>query len=290
MIFLDGDYIQNMHKYISYKFLLLEIFTTAILLLLCGCSEKNLPVDNAFQISKEQDMEISNADIEKNEEASESPLYEELKKSIVRLEIDKSAGSGIVWGIEDGKIIIVSSRHLIEQGDKTTVIVYDGTRLEAKTEGCSDISDVGFVSIEYENNDSDDILNKINVVCPRIYEGKQDISERDMEQLDINGLSDNDILEVIQIGSSEEPAGDVYTGYADGIIYVPQLGENMLQTKCYSKAGMSGGGVFDNEGFLLGMIAAGDVDGSGTENRDADTTYSIPVETIEKAYTERNFK
>ena len=110
---------------------------------------------------------------EKNKESRDSQLYEDIKKSIVRLEIDKSAGSGIVWSIEDGKIIIVSSRHLIEQGDKPTVIVYDGTRFDAMTEGSSDISDVGFLSIEYENRENgtnDDILNKINAVCPRIYE------------------------------------------------------------------------------------------------------------------------
>ena len=45
---------------------------------------------------------------EKNKESRDSQLYEDIKKSIVRLEIDKSAGSGIVWSIEDGKIIIVS--------------------------------------------------------------------------------------------------------------------------------------------------------------------------------------
>lgn len=255
-----------MYKKIYFRILLLEAVIAAISIILCSCSDKKLAVDNddsESQISKEQDMEISNADIENN-----SQLYEELKKSIVRIEVDKTAGSGIVWSIEEGKIIIVSSRHLIEQGDKPVVIVYDGTMLVAKVEGCSDVSDVGFVSIEYgngENNNSDDILNKINPVCPRIYEGIENIN-------------------IVQIASSAEPAGDLYTGYADSIIYVPQLGENMLQTKCYSKAGMSGGGVFDNEGFLLGMIAAGDVDSSETENRDADTTYSIPVETIEQVY------
>lgn len=234
---------------------------------------------------------------EKNNESRDSQLYEDIKKSIVRLEIDKSAGSGIVWSIEDGKIIIVSSRHLIEQGDKPTVIVYDGTRFDAMTEGSSDISDVGFLSIEYENRENgtnDDILNKINAVCPRIYEDIQSIREENEELADNDrskSTHENGRLEVVQIASSAEPAGDLYTGYTEGIAYVPELGEKMLQTRCYSKAGMSGGGVFDNEGFLIGMISAGDVDSSETENRDADITYSIPVEIIESAYTElRNSK
>ena len=78
---------------------------------------------------------------------------------------------------------------------------------------------------------------------------------------------------------SEEAA---YQGTIHQIQYIPEFGTDMLVTSCYAKAGMSGGGVFDEEGWLLGMITGGEAAGSG--QKEAWITYSIPSPIIEQEY------
>ena len=48
-------------------------------------------------------------------------------------------------------------------------------------------------------------------------------------------------------------------------------------------SGMSGGGVFDESGRLLGMISGGDVP-ENSEKREAELTYSIPPVLIQMEY------
>lgn len=64
---------------------------------------------------------------------------------------------------------------------------------------------------------------------------------------------------------------------------MPLFNTTVLETACFSKAGMSGGGVFGEDGMLLGMISGGAVPEGATE-REAEITYSIPPVLIAAEY------
>jgi hypothetical protein len=44
---------------------------------------------------------------------------------------------------------------------------------------------------------------------------------------------------------------------------------------------MSGGGIFDERGRLLGMVSGGDV---SSNKKESETTYSIPAKLIQEEY------
>lgn len=64
---------------------------------------------------------------------------------------------------------------------------------------------------------------------------------------------------------------------------MPLFNTMVLETDCFSKAGMSGGGVFGEDGRLLGMISGGDVL-ENAKQREAEVTYSIPPVLIATEY------
>lgn len=64
---------------------------------------------------------------------------------------------------------------------------------------------------------------------------------------------------------------------------MPLFNTSVLETACFSRAGMSGGGVFDAGGHFLGLISGGEVP-EDAQVREAEITYSIPPALIAAEY------
>ena len=89
--------------------------------------------------------------------------------------------------------------------------------------------------------------------------------------------------DVLQIGADLGSGTNFSIGQLTGISFEPLFYTYVLETACYSKAGMSGGGVFDKNGRFLGLISGGDVPEEASV-REAETTYSIPAWLVEQEY------
>lgn len=192
-------------------------------------------------------------------------LYEEAAKGVVRIEMGQYAGSGLIWRMEKEGMVIAANKHLLCEAAYGTVTVVNGMMLQAEILGYSQEYDLGFLWIERGKLTSELLRD-----C---YEVRR--MEEVTEQIEKQSI--------VQIASSQQAAQDRYEGVVEGMKYVPEFQSEMLQAKCYAKAGMSGGGVFNKEGYLLGMIAGGDV-AKEDSIREAEITYSIPAEQIESEY------
>ena len=162
-------------------------------------------------------------------------------------------------------MVIAANKHLLCEAAYGRVTFVNGMALRAEILGYSQEYDLGFLWIE-RGELTWEMLRDCYEIRPM-----EDVTEEIEKQ------------NIMQIASSQQAAQDRYEGVAIGMTYVSEFQSEMLQTKCYAKAGMSGGGVFDEQGYLLGMIAGGEV-AKEASIREAEITYSIPAEQIEPEY------
>lgn len=201
-------------------------------------------------------------------EAADS-LYAEASKCVVRIVMGQYAGSGVIWRMEKEGMVIAANKHLLREAAHGSVIFANGIALQAEILYFSPEYDLGFLFIPREELTSELLRDCYEV--RRV----QELSEQAGEYIEGRNI--------IQIASSQQAAADCYEGVGKGITFVPEFQAFMLETECFSKAGMSGGGVFDEKGYFIGMIAGGDVKVDASV-REAEITYSIPTWQIEEEY------
>lgn len=207
------------------------------------------------------------------EDARMQVVYQLARRSIVKVVVKDAVGSGIVWKINDENIVIVSSRHLLMKDVKAQVTFCDAESADAEIMGYSQQYDIGFLKID-DKNVTANILRDIYEAVP---------AENFSDEADM--LTHQSVL---QIGADLNGNKEHFsTGTILGVSYEPVFNTNVLKTNCYSKAGMSGGGVFDAYGRLLGMISGGEVS-EDAKIREAEVSYSLPAALITDEYNHLN--
>ena len=202
-------------------------------------------------------------------------VYQLAKRSIVKVCAKDAAGSGIIWKIDDG-IVVVSNRHLLMKDVEAEIVFGNGESAAADVIGYSQQYDIGFVRIQ-EEAVTDHMLREIYEAVPALYETAS-------EEARAAFCSDNLGRRVLQVGAAlDGQAASLSTGIIKGLAFVPLFITNVLVTACFSRAGMSGGGVFDEGGHLVGMISGGEVP-EESQLREAEVTYSIPPSLILAEY------
>lgn len=203
-------------------------------------------------------------------------VYQLARRSIVKVTVKDSAGSGVIWRTDHG-IVIVSNKHLLMKDVQAKVIFGSGETADADVVGYSQQYDIGFIEIP-ESAVSGSILRDIYEAVPVLY-GTETEAAREEFARQYSGKR------ILQVGAVERKTANFSTGTIRGLDFVPLFNTNVLETECYSRAGMSGGGVFDEGGRFLGMISGGEVP-EESEKREAELTYSIPPALIEAEYNE----
>lgn len=201
-------------------------------------------------------------------EDSES-LYGEASKCVVRIVMGQYAGSGLIWSMEEEGMVIAANKHLLSEAAYGTVTFSNEMFFAAEIMAFSQECDLGFLLIPREELTSELLRDcyEVRRIQVRLEQAEEQIENQN----------------IMQIASSQQAAADCYGGVVKGIIFVPEFQADMLETACFSKAGMSGGGVFDEKGYLLGMIAGGNVELEAS-GRESEITYSIPTWQIEEEY------
>jgi S1-C subfamily serine protease len=202
-------------------------------------------------------------------------VYQLARRNVVKVTVKDTAGSGIIWKL-DKDIIIASNRHLLMNDVEACVTFCDGETANAEIIGYSQQYDIGFMRV-HENEINGKALRDIYETVPVLYETENEAEKKAF----LERYKDRGIL---QVGvDMENTTFDYSSGTIRGLNYMPVFNTTVLETQCYAKAGMSGGGVFDSEGKFLAMISGGEVP-EDAENREADITYSIPAKLINEEY------
>lgn len=190
--------------------------------------------------------------------------YENVKDCVVRIQMGNAHGSGIVWEITSDRIIVVTNRHVLAYWKEENGYVHfpQGFDVDAQILGVSEHSDVGFVSVDCGQL-TFERLREIRCAC----------ADRD----EYDKLRPGDLMFLVDPGAAEGEEQYYEGSVEDPARYIEDFDEYMLYGHCYAKAGMSGGGTFDGQGYLIGMTTG------GTQQNE---TASVPLPDIVAAYEE----
>lgn len=190
------------------------------------------------------------------EEKDYPTLEEELRPSILQIYCGDYRGSGVVWKITEKEVTVISSAHLLRNADTCEVLCYAGIYYEAQVDRILEDCDVGFAVFSAEVLKEDGV--ELAAVEPSTREKEEIVPGEDLAIY----------------GSMDYAAGDFVKGYLIEAETAMQLEgneeEQLLMLGGIVRedgeaaeqgavdAGMSGSGVFDKSGKLLGILAGGD--------------------------------
>lgn len=165
---------------------------------------------------------------------------------MVRVTAGELSGSGVIYGICEGKLVVVTAGHILEQAEGAVWLnFFDDFAVESTEYVVSDNADLAFARVS---------LSEI----PKEHLQQYFCVNTDKESFDALKSGDG----VIAMGSKSEAAGDAYEGtLLEPWIYVEDFAQYMMLAKVETYSGMSGGGLFDLQGHFLGILCGLDEDG-----------------------------
>lgn len=167
-------------------------------------------------------------------------LQQYLRQVTVQVRGPKYLGSGVIWAAEEEMLVIATAAHVTEDNSPLTVQFGYGEPLEARLCHVAVGVDVAFLEVSLEEIGKQEIIwqtaRQDREVCNKLETGEP----------------------LIIMGSVEESADRTYGGHVtDPWIYMEDFDNYMLLGHAYAIPGVSGGGVFTQDGILVGILCGG---------------------------------
>lgn len=197
-------------------------------------------------------------------EADTEKAWENVRDSVVRIDMGNAYGSGVIYRLTADGVIIATNRHVLEYWREDVGVVWfpQGFYVSAQVLGSAQNCDVGFLKVENSELGIETLLTLRSVPLDgEVYAA----------------LSAEDAAFCLGADRTE---GE--NGYQEAVVeetgrYIDLFGSEMLCLSGFAKEGMSGGGIFDGYGHLIGLLAGGT-----WQNEIA----GVPVVQVEQAYLE----
>lgn len=173
-------------------------------------------------------------------------LQEQSAGMMVQIIAGENIGSGIIYEAKNDTIIIVTAGHVLENlQDFLTVIFFDGWAVQSSDYILSANADLAFIRIPGEQ-------------IPKEHQEAYFYARADLDSFDGSSNGDG----VILMGSLNGVAGNAYEGVlVEQWIYVEDFDGYMMLAEANAMEGMSGGGLFNQRGELLGILCGGNDQG-----------------------------
>lgn len=176
-----------------------------------------------------------------NENGDMAQSVQNVLPSVVKLQTGSFSGSGIILEVRKDSLLIASNRHQIQNREFSTVKLYNGETVSGRCVFLSDTYDLGFLEAD---------ISRLS------YEERGGLRAVAMSQACENALARG--TPMFFVGSTDGVACNIYEGtIADPWYYFDEFGSYMIYNYCKAKAGMSGGGTYDEHGHCIGMITGG---------------------------------
>lgn len=172
-------------------------------------------------------------------------------------------GSGVIFRMTADAVIIATNRHVLEYWDEASGVVWfpQGYFVDAAVIGSASKSDVGFLRVEGSELGYDALMRLRSVWMDEDFESRQE---------QIKGFC---------VGADRREQEPVFyeAVLEKDVRYIELFQEEMLYGHGFGREGMSGGGIFDDHGRLLGLLAGGTY-----QNEIA----GVPADSVMEAYRE----
>jgi len=198
------------------------------------------------------------------EEPDLEAAFENVKGSVVRIDMGTAYGSGVIFRMTADGAVIATNRHVLAYWREDSGVIrfpqgyYAGARVLGSSKDC----DVGFLRVDRE-----EIGLQALSELRSVFAGEGVFSEMRQGQ------------EIFCLGAGRE---EEETIFQDAVLedtdrYIETFGGEMLYGRGFAREGMSGGGMFDGCGRLIGLLTGGTY-----RNEIA----GVPVDQVWEAYWE----
>lgn len=176
-----------------------------------------------------------------DEPISEEELLEKLRQPTVMITVEDYRATGVIIGNDDDYLTIATVAHLMDGYDQGIITFYGGKS--------------GFADVFYCDTGNDICLMRIK---------KQDMTPGFAESLNFAEFNEEayDSLEkgdkIYVVGSTVGVAANATSGtFEEKDYYVPEFDRNCIYLYCDVFEGMSGSGVYTEDGYLIGLLTGG---------------------------------
>lgn len=185
-------------------------------------------------------------------------MQQYLQQTTVQIKGPEYLGSGVIWAAEEDVLTVATAAHVTENNLPLTVQFGQGDPLEAQLFYVSDRVDVAFLEVSLRE------ARAQGIIWQEAWQDKAVCDEMEAGQA------------LWIMGSIEEAADRNYSGsVTEPWIYLEDFDNYMLLGHAYAIPGVSGGGVFTQEGILVGILCGGN---------DEDEIAVLPWSVMEAVY------
>ena len=258
------------------------LITLVLLLSLAACSFTNITSSSsnnkqtpqATNVNTSQNVTINESTVAHTPSTVEEVVREVYDSVVVinaRLSNGTSSGSGVIIGESENKTYIITCFHVIEGANSMSVTLSDSTVYQAEIVGGDEVSDIAVICI-----------NTIGLTCATFIDDSQKVT-----------LGSTAIAIGNPLGTL---SGTVTVGIISNTNRIIQTDDgynrDLIQTDAAINSGNSGGGLFNIEGQLIGIVNA-KFSATGVEGLafaiPANTAKSIAQGLITKGYVEGRY-
>ena len=206
------------------------------------------PREDAFAKIRQADL------LEKNLENPAGELQDRCSSMMVRITAGNLVGSGVILQDDGREVLIATAGHVLDRVEETVEIEFrDGFRVRTGDYQLAEGADLAILRVPRES-----------LLEAEEGGGKKDHGEEYLccavDQDTYDSVSVGDV--VIAMGSYTGVAEDAYAGtLTEDYVYAQDFGAYMMLAQTPVKPGMSGGGLFDERGYLLGILCGVSEDG-----------------------------
>lgn len=173
------------------------------------------------------------------------PITETADEFLVKIEAEGVWGSGVVYTLNEEELIVLTAGHVVCDAKRTVTIYFaDGSAVDCDDILCSEIADLARLKLSSSSD-----LKRVFKACSAVERDKVSFDEiQEGDECVIRGYSDG--KEICKEGS-----------ILNAWIFVEDYQQYMIWGQGEMMPGMSGGGLLDEEGRLLGILSGGSSDG-----------------------------
>lgn len=175
-----------------------------------------------------------------NGAGQDEDIRQYLCQATVQIQGTQYRGSGVIWAAYEDALLVATAAHVAEDNSPMTVRFDRGDPLKASLLFASDQVDIAFLEVSLPEIEEQEIIwqaaRQDKEICDRLGPGQP----------------------LWIMGSIEEAADRAYEGsVVDPWIYMEDFDNYMLLGHADVIPGVSGGGVFTQEGVLVGILCGG---------------------------------